>query len=297
MIEAQKLNFRYASGFCIKDLDLAVHRGAIVGFIGRNGAGKTTVIRMLLGLQKPESGSIVFEGKVLSRVALARIGFLIERPAIYDHLTAAENLRVSCALLKLPLSHITDALALADADFGAKQVRHFSVGMRQKLGFALAVLRKPALLLLDEPLTGLDPQSSQDMLGTIQRFAAQGGAVLFSCHQLHEVEQIATDVAIIDHGQIRYRGSAAALRACAGWYVRCASATAALEALSRCNIAASAADHGVHVAASESIALAIKMLVAANVDIYEVVQNSTLSQLFFGIVNEKGAAYAGTTSG
>jgi ABC-2 type transport system ATP-binding protein len=208
-ITSHGLTRHFGKQTVVEDLDLAVREGAITAFLGPNGAGKTTTISLLLGLLKPSAGS----AEVLSRPpghpeALAQIGALVESPSLYDHLTGWENLEITRLLRGLSPSDVDRVLGLVDlAQDARRPVREYSLGMRQRLGVALALMGEPQLLILDEPTNGLDPAGIQDMRELIRRMPRETGAAVFlSSHLLAEVEQVAQDLVVIHKGRLRYQG-------------------------------------------------------------------------------------------
>jgi len=217
-IHTQGLTRRFAGGFGVSDLDLAVPTGAIYGFLGPNGAGKTTTIRLLLGLLRPQRGTIHLHGQRLDRdrcQALAKVGALVESPALYPHLSGRHNLEVTRRLLAAPQERIDEVLAITGMrDAGGRKVRDYSLGMRQRLAIALALMGRPQLLILDEPSNGLDPAGILDMRQLLRRLAAeQGISVFVSSHQLGEIEQLASHVGVLHEGRLRFQGTISELRA------------------------------------------------------------------------------------
>ena len=190
-------------------LKLQVRPQAITGFLGPNGAGKTTTISLLLGLLKASAGTVEVLGLPPGHPsALAQIGALVESPALYDHLTGLENLEITRLLRDLPRVEVDRVLGLVDMTKDARRlVREYSLGMRQRLGVALALMGQPRLLILDEPTNGLDPSGIQDMRELIRRLPLETGASVFlSSHLLAEVEQMAQDLVVIHRGKLRYQG-------------------------------------------------------------------------------------------
>ena len=218
-IETRGLCHRYRkSDPGIERLDLEVPEGSIYGFLGPNGAGKSTVLRLLIGLLKKQRGSVSIFGKSFDthRIAiLRRIGSLIETPSLYDHLTAHENLALPARIYGVPGAWIDDALGLVGlAGTKRKLVAQFSLGMKQRLGIAMALLHRPELLVLDEPTNGLDPNGTVEMRGLIQRLHRERGiTILVSSHVLAEMEKLVTDVGILVDGRLRFQGTLQALRA------------------------------------------------------------------------------------
>ena len=214
-IETDALTRRFGARVAVSDLALRVPEGGIYGFLGLNGAGKTTTIRMLLGLIRADGGSVRIFGEPFRREVLARIGALVEMPSLYAHLTGRENLEVTRRQIAAPREAIDRVLAIvglvADAN---RLVREYSLGMRQRLGLALALLGSPDLLILDEPTNGLDPAGIHEMRDLIRRLPAEHGVTVFlSSHLLAEVEQVAGFIGIIHEGRMVFQGSLAELRA------------------------------------------------------------------------------------
>lgn len=191
----------------VQGLSMTVRERTIYGLLGPNGAGKSTTLKMLTGIMKPTSGSITFAGAPWSRNCLKEIGFLIEQPPIYGNLSARDNLKVHTTLLGLPDRRIAEVLEQVDlTGTGRKRASSFSLGMKQRLGIAVAILGNPRLLILDEPTNGLDPIGIQDLRRLIRSFVDQGMTVILSSHILSEVEQLADDIGIISHGMLGYEG-------------------------------------------------------------------------------------------
>jgi lantibiotic transport system ATP-binding protein len=201
----------------VKGLSLAVAAGSVYGFLGPNGVGKSTTIRMILGLQRPDKGTVSLFGQPMGRNRtdiLRRIGSMVESPSLYLHLTGRENLEVHCLLLGVSTSAIDAALDSVDLrTAGNHIVRGYSSGMKQRLGLAQALLGTPDLLLLDEPTNALDPAGIQEVRHLIRDLPNRcGTTVLVSSHLLAEVEQVATHVAIIAKGEPKFEGSTGELR-------------------------------------------------------------------------------------
>jgi lantibiotic transport system ATP-binding protein len=211
LIETRGLTRRFGAKAAVKKLNLAVPAAGVYGFLGPNGAGKTTAIRMLLGLIRPNSGEVKLFGSSLinNRQALmARVGALVESPSLYPHLTGRENLEVTRRLLGAPKNLIDIALETVKLTSDAnRRAREYSLGMKQRLGLALALLNKPELLILDEPTNGLDPAGIHEMRDLIRRLPQEFGVTVFlSSHLLSEVEQIATHIGIIHEGRLLFQG-------------------------------------------------------------------------------------------
>ncbi|AFS79739.1 putative bacitracin transporter ATP-binding protein [Gottschalkia acidurici 9a] len=196
----------------VNDLSISVKEGEIYGFLGSNGAGKSTTMKMLLGLMKPSGGIIEIFQKNLAENTdsiLFNTGSLIEEPSYYGNLTGYENLEIMQKLLNFPKSNINEALEIVRLEkHKNKLVKNYSLGMKQRLGIALAIVKFPKLLILDEPTNGLDPAGIQEMRELIRSLPRKYGmTVMISSHLLSEIEQIATTVGIIDQGKLIYEGS------------------------------------------------------------------------------------------
>jgi lantibiotic transport system ATP-binding protein len=190
------------------NISITVRKNSIYGLLGPNGAGKSTLLKMITGMINPSSGKIYFNGKHWNRKDLANIGALIETPPIYENLTAFENLKVRALLYNLPNSRIKEVLEIVDlTNTGKKKSGQFSMGMKQRLGIAMALLNNPTLLILDEPTNGLDPIGIQDLRELILSFPKKGITVILSSHILSEVKQIADDIGIIANGKLWYEDS------------------------------------------------------------------------------------------
>lgn len=213
-IETTLLCRWFAGRAAVHDVSLRVPEAMVYGFLGPNGAGKTTTIRMLLGLLKPGSGGVRLFGEPLAGPeSLRRIGALVESPSLYPHLTGRENLEVTRRLIAAPAGAIARVLAIvrleADAD---RRVREYSLGMKQRLGLAIALLSEPRLLILDEPVNGLDPAGIHEIRGLIRSLSREHRITVFlSSHLLSEIEQVADRVGIISAGRLLFEGSLAEL--------------------------------------------------------------------------------------
>jgi ABC-2 type transport system ATP-binding protein len=217
MIETKNLSFRYPNQQAVKNVSLSVPANSIYGFLGPNGAGKSTTIRLLLGLLPSQSGSITLLEAPISYYKtppLEKIGILIEAPAFYGHLSAYSNLSLLCSLRKLPRSRIDEVLNLVSLSKASKKkVRKFSMGMKQRLGLAAALLPDPELLILDEPTNGLDPQGMKEMRELLLYLNKEEGKTIFvSSHLLSEIELLATHLGIIENGTLKYQGSLSTLQ-------------------------------------------------------------------------------------
>jgi len=211
-IETVGLNFNFGSQAIVKDLSLQVPKGSIYGFLGPNGAGKTTTIKILLNLLKSPSDQVFIFGKEINsnRISvLKRIGALVEQPAIYGHLTGKENLVNRCILLGIKKAKADEMLSLVGlAEASNKKANKYSLGMKQRLGIAQALISDPELLLLDEPTNGLDPNGIIEVRNLMIDLATKHQkTILVSSHLLAEIERTATHVGIINQGQLLFQGT------------------------------------------------------------------------------------------
>jgi len=211
-IETVGLNFNFGNQAIVKNLSLQVPKGSIYGFLGPNGAGKTTTIKILLNLLKSPSDQVFIFGKEINsnRIAtLKRIGALVEQPAIYGHLTGKENLVNRCILLGIKKSKADEMLSLVGlAEAANKKASKYSLGMKQRLGIAQALISDPELLLLDEPTNGLDPNGIIEVRNLMIDLATKHNkTILVSSHLLAEIERTATHVGIINKGQLLFQGT------------------------------------------------------------------------------------------
>ena len=188
-------------------LTLNIPRNSVYGLLGPNGAGKSTTLKMLTGILKPTSGMVTLNGRPWNRKALNEIGALIEMPPLYENLTARENLKVRTTLLGLPDNRMDEVLEVVRlTGTGKKRAGQFSLGMKQRLGIASALLNHPKLLILDEPTNGLDPIGMEELRELIRSFSGKGMTVILSSHILSEVQQVADHIGIIAQGVLGYEG-------------------------------------------------------------------------------------------
>jgi ABC-2 type transport system ATP-binding protein len=218
-IATHDLTRRFGDHVAVDRINLEVPRQTVYGFLGPNGAGKSTTIRMLLGLLRPDEGHVHLLGRPLAthrEDLLREVGALVEAPSVYEHLTGRENLRVTGYLRgSVPASAVDRALGLVNLrDAADKRVRAYSMGMKQRLGLALALLHEPRLLILDEPTNGLDPAGIHEMRTLIREVPDRAGVTVFvSSHLLSEIELMASHVGIIHDGRLVFQGSTNALKA------------------------------------------------------------------------------------
>jgi lantibiotic transport system ATP-binding protein len=217
IVQTYNLTKQFGKEHAVMGMDMKIPRGEIYGFLGPNGAGKTTTIRMLLGLMKPTHGSIKIFNKDLNKnriEILGKVGSLVENPSYYPHLTAYENLEALRKILGVPKTRIKEVLGIVRlTDVANKKVKGFSLGMKQRLGIAAALLNSPELLILDEPTNGLDPSGIIEIRELIKRLPSETGmTILISSHLLSEIDQMATTVGIVAKGKMIFQDSIEAMR-------------------------------------------------------------------------------------
>lgn len=212
------LTRRFGKITAVSNLNLNIPQSSVYAFLGPNGAGKTTTIRMLLGLIRPDAGDVSLFGQSLKRNRLAlleKVGSLVESPSLYPHLTGQDNLEVVRRMMganKSQVAQVLDTVRLKEA--AKRPVGTYSLGMKQRLGLAVALLNNPALLILDEPTNGLDPAGILEMRELMTRLAQEQGLTVFlSSHLLSEVEQVATHIGVVENGRLRFQGTVQDLHA------------------------------------------------------------------------------------
>ena len=219
VLETDALTKEYRNFTALKGLSMHIPQGAIYGFVGRNGAGKTTLIRLICGLQEPSSGSYTLYGASNSDSTIGksrrRMGAVVESPSIYMDMTARDNIKEQYQVLGLPSEHGIDELLqlVGLADTGKKKAKNFSLGMRQRLGIAIALLGNPEVLILDEPINGLDPAGIKEIRDIIIELNRRGVTFLISSHLLDELGKIATNYGIVSGGVLVEEITAEALAA------------------------------------------------------------------------------------
>ena len=212
MIEISHLTKRYGEHLAVSDLSFTVESGQIYGFLGPNGAGKSTTMKMFLGLTKPTSGSFTIDGKKYpeNRVEILKeIGSFIEAPAFYGNLSGEENLEIIRRILGLPGSSVAEALEIVGlTQFKKRLAKNYSLGMKQRLGLAGALIGKPPILILDEPTNGLDPVGIHEIRTLIRSLPEKFGCtVLVSSHLLSEIELMADHIGILNRGHLLFEGT------------------------------------------------------------------------------------------
>ena len=297
-LETAGLSHRFADQDVLRGISMQVPTGSIYGFLGPNGAGKTTTLRLILGLLKTQQGDIRIFGKRFDRdrIAILRnVGSMIESPSLYDHLTAAENLRLMQLIHRCPESRIAEVLELVGLQVtGKKRVRQFSLGMRQRLAIAAALLHRPSLIILDEPTNGLDPSGIIEIRNLlIELNRRHGCTIVVSSHLLSEVDRVATHVGILGRGQLLFQGTIEELRRHRQEVLSVRVSTndnaEAMRAIAEDGIEGTLVDGEIVLPAltGQRIAALNRQLTARNLDIYEIrtVRND-LETIFLNLVRE-----------
>jgi ABC-type multidrug transport system ATPase subunit len=297
LVETRRLGKRYGERIVAVDqLDLRVRRGEVYGFLGPNGAGKTTTLRMLLGLVRPTSGSaLVLGAPPGSPEGLARIGALIETPAFYPFLSGRDNLRVLARHAGVPEARIDGVLEeVALSARAGDRFRTYSLGMKQRLGIAAALLKDPELLILDEPTNGMDPAGMAEMRGFIRGLGRGRRTVLLSSHLMGEVEQVCDRVGVISRGTLVREGTVDELRGREGLWLRVQPLEQAERVVAGLRGVEQVArvDGGLRVAADRAAAAAInRALVEAGVAVSELrPERASLERVFLELTQEEVAA-------
>lgn len=222
IVQTRGIHHRFPQGQkALEGFELNVPEGSLFGLVGPNGSGKTTALCLLTGLYRTQQGSITIMGRDLQHDRLSillHMGVLIESPSLYGHLSARDNLRIYHALYGVGLQRVEEVLELTGlSDTGRKKVKHFSLGMKQRLAVALALLPDPKLLVLDEPTNGLDPAGIADLRNLLVQLNRKCGmTILISSHILTEIEKICTHIAVLRKGQLLYQGSLPEFRSLSG---------------------------------------------------------------------------------
>lgn len=297
VLETRGLSHHFADGATVLNhINLQVPAGSVYGFLGPNGAGKTTTLRLVLGLLQKQQGEILVFGQDFDRHRigiLQRTGAMIESPSLYGHLTAAENLQVLQKIYQCPaerIGQVLDKVGLAGT--GNKKAARFSLGMKQRLSIAMALLHEPELLILDEPTNGLDPNGMievRELLLELNR--KHGTTILISSHLLGEIEKMVSHVGIIHHGHLLFQGTLAGLQSERAAGARLSISTSDLEQtaaiLRTRGFEPSQADTrlSLPMPAPEVIAAIVRELISANINLYELspIQND-LEAIFMGMI-------------
>lgn len=295
VLETRGLTKRYRDFTALDDLTMRIPKGAIYGFVGRNGAGKTTLIRLICGLQEPAGGEYTLYGVRNTDPGIIRsrrrMGAVVESPSIYLHMTARENIRQQYLILGLPSEDGIDELLhlVGLGDTGRKKARDFSLGMRQRLGIAIALAGRPDLLVLDEPVNGLDPQGIIEMRELILRLNREHGiTVLISSHILDELSRLATHYGFIDGGHMLQEMSAAELekrcRKCA--HIEVSDTGALARALDELHLEYSiSGDHSAAIYADVPVTELVELLAKDGCTVYSIrEQDESLESFYMNLV-------------
>jgi ABC-2 type transport system ATP-binding protein len=298
LIETIGLTHRFSnSELALDNIDIRVEEGSIYGFLGPNGAGKTTTLKLILGLLRKQQGEIRIFGHELGANRLrilSKIGSLIESPSLYGHLTARENLEVLRLVYKCPLSRIDEVLSLVGlADTGKKKASEFSLGMKQRLSIAIALLHDPKLLILDEPTNGLDPNGIVEMRELLRRLSGESGiTILISSHLLAEIEKLVTHVGIINLGKMVFQGTLAELgerrQRSSFISIRTSDNAEALEVVQKHSVEAAITDGIIKspLIGDEALAGINRDLVGRGLSVYSLGRvESDLETIFFDVIN------------
>jgi ABC-2 type transport system ATP-binding protein len=301
-LETHDLSHRYARDEAVlHDIALVVPHASVYGFLGPNGAGKTTTLRLVLGLIRKQRGTISIFGRSLDahRIEiLERVGSLIESPSLYEHLTARENLELLRRIHRTAKERIAAVLELVGlADTRDKRVGQFSLGMKQRLGIAAAMLHRPELLILDEPTNGLDPNGiiqMRDLLVALNR--EEGTTILVSSHLLAEIERFVTHVGIVHRGRLLFQGTLDALRRerkpAAPVALQTADDRHALRVLADAGVAAHAVEYGIVLPAMPppQIAAINRRLVEHGVEVHAIgAAGGDLESIFMDLIGSRAA--------
>ena len=295
IIETEQLSKDFSGELAVNQLSIHVRKNEIYGFLGPNGAGKSTVMKMLLGLLQPTHGSIkLFDKNFKSNQSamLSNVGSLIEEPSYYANLTGYENLQIIQRLLKLPKENIDKVLKIVKLyNQKDKLVKNYSLGMKQRLGIALAIVKFPKLLILDEPTNGLDPAGIQEIRELIKSLPQKYNmTVIISSHILSEIEQMATTVGIINKGKLLFEGRLADLEEDEKYLFETNDDARAKKMLiSKGFILDDEKELIINDKRKANIAFAIRLLVKNDIDIYQVrMVRKSLEDVFLDMTGRKG---------
>jgi ABC-2 type transport system ATP-binding protein len=293
IVVTDRLTKRYGTHAAVDAVSLTVRRGEVYGFLGPNGAGKTTTLRMLVGLVRPTAGAArVLGGRPGEPSVLRRVGSLIEGPGFYPYLSGRDNLRVLARYRRLADAEVDRALDQVDlAARGRDAFKSYSLGMKQRLGVAAALLGDPDLLILDEPTNGLDPAGMVDMRALVRRLVERGQTVLLSSHLLGEVQQICDRVGVISRGRLIAESTVAELQGASSLLVRAEPVDRAervvAAALGVTEVRRTGGGLSVTVGADRNPAI-VRALVAADIDVHEIRSTErTLEEVFFEMTSEQ----------
>ena len=294
IVQTVALTKRFGSFAAVDGLDLTVAPGRITGFLGPNGAGKTTTLRMILGLVAPTSGSATIGGRRYADLPhpAQTVGAALEATNFHPGRSGRDHLRVLAAASQVPTSRVDEMLDLVGIPAAArKRAGQYSMGMRQRLGLAAALLGNPSVLILDEPSNGLDPEGIRWLRELLRYLASQGMTVLVSSHLLAEVDQMVDDVAIIANGRLVTSGPIETLRGVRSSRVRTSDPTRLAEALRAAGIAVGLGDDGMLAAQTDDLVRVGDLALAAGLPIHELsVHRAALEDLYFSLTSTPESA-------
>jgi ABC-2 type transport system ATP-binding protein len=303
-VETRGLTKRFGNSNAVDDVDLRVPRGSAFGYLGPNGAGKTTLIRVLLGLTHADGGTMSLLGFPVPRHrdrALVRVGAIVDEPRFHGHLTGRQNLRIVAAAREpAAMGRIDASLERVGLSQRANdRVSKYSMGMRQRLGVACCLLGDPQLLILDEPMNGLDPAGMQDMREMIRSFVKEGRTVMLSSHLLDEIERTCDAVAIVDHGKVIRQGAITELLSGTAFelHIECSTPSAARDLVARTAFGSNVtvSDEGLNIGLApdtkrEVIAEVNRVLVEGGIAVYRLEANqASLESWFLEVTSRLGA--------
>ncbi|WP_242145790.1 MULTISPECIES: ABC transporter ATP-binding protein [unclassified Bacillus cereus group] len=297
IVETKGLTKRYRNSYAVDHVDLQIPKGEIYGFLGPNGAGKTTSIRMLLGLIKPTKGTVTIFQQDLAKERLSilsKIGALVETPSYYAHLNAIENLEVYRILRNVPKNKVAEVLQIVGLEHAATQkVKEYSLGMKQRLGIAIALLGDPQLLILDEPTNGLDPEGIHEIRTLIKKLAQERGiTILISSHLLSEIDQMATYVGIISKGKLIFQDKIETLRRHAQHSISLVTdkTEIAWKIILSKGIPSILEENHIILSnvSNKTVAETVKTLVTENISIFRIEENKkSLEEIFLQLIKEE----------
>ncbi len=202
----ENISKRFKNQDVLKHINITLENNEVYGLLGINGAGKTTLMKIICGILQQDSGEILLDNQPMKRNDLHKVGSLIETPVTYNHLSAQDNLKIVCLNESVDFSEIKNVLSLVNLNVDKKKkVKDFSLGMKQRLGIAMALIKKPEILVLDEPSNGLDPYGIQELRELLKLLTEQGTSIIISSHILSEIQVLADHIGIIHEGELKYQ--------------------------------------------------------------------------------------------
>lgn len=290
MITLHELTKSYGTFRAVDNVSFTAHAGRVTGFLGPNGAGKSTTLRMLVGLTPPDSGAASISDRRFSDLPNPglEVGVLLDASAQHGGRSGREILTIAQRTMGVAPRRVEEMLDLVSLtpDEATRRFRHYSLGMKQRLGIATALIGDPAVLILDEPANGLDPAGIRWMRDLLRDYAARGGTVLLSSHLLHEIEVIADDLVVIGRGRIVAQGSKAELLHTAGTYAKAVSRDELEQALARAGVASSTSGDGLRTEVDPE--LVGKIALSAGVHLVELrpAEGAGLEEMFFELTSD-----------